>query len=54
MLKYSDMCNMCMNEKLNRYNLIAAGNYVILRDNIGLKRADLRLDRADLRNGRPI
>ena len=25
-----------MNEKLNRYHLIAAGNYVILRDNIGL------------------
>ena len=25
-----------MNEKLNRYHLIAAGNYVILRDNIGI------------------
>ena len=31
MLKFSDMCT---NEKLNRYHLIAAGNYVILRDNI--------------------
>ena len=29
---------MCMSylQKLNRYHLIAAGNYVILRDNIGL------------------
>ena len=30
------MCDKCMNEKLNRYHLIAAGNYVILRDNIGI------------------